>query len=95
MIPTETYDTLTAVHNNTYTAPANGWFSLQNSTGDTSLILVVNGVYVMRNWTHNYSGVIMPVYKGATVKVEFTGTPDWFRFVYARGSSQQNVIIKY
>lgn len=95
MIPSENYEDLTPVHGQEYTAPADGWYSMANSNGDTSLALVVNGVDILRNWTGNYSGVIMPVYKGAKVRCEFYRTPLWFRFVYARGSTEQIACIKY
>lgn len=95
MIPSENYDNLTPVHNQQYVAPANGWFSISNSNGDTSLKLVVNGETILQNWSGGYSASFLPVYKGATVICEFAGTPSWFRFVYARGATETVVCIRY
>lgn len=89
-MPSSRYIDLTlGASDSTYTAPANGWFSLSISTGITYLDfysnigLGINGVNLNNNFTRRY----LPVHKGDVLIVYYIGTPtvDSFRFIYAEG----------
>jgi hypothetical protein len=92
-MPSNRYIDLTlGASGSTYTAPANGWFSLRKTSsassrqymsfyrGDSNL---TNETYV----TGAVIGSIFPCAKGETVSVYYTlgGTTNNFRFIYAEG----------
>ena len=88
-----------------YTAPANGWYFLRKSKaagdynqkylmfwvqcGDPLSVKYV--VQVQSNAENDYSAIIAPVQKGdvCSVAYSFTGTTDYFRFIYAEGSESE------
>lgn len=89
-MPSSRYIDLTLLASgSTYTAPANGWFTLAISTGIayldiyTSIGFGTNGINLNNNFIRRY----IPVHKGEVLTVFYLGTPtvDLFRFIYAEG----------
>ena len=102
--PSETYTNLTlGASGATYTAPANGWVQVTqafSSSGATLVIAVVGtnqDIVCMdshANSTNISINAFIPVSKGQTFKVNYTGTlasSQWnrFQFIYAQGSESE------
>ncbi len=81
-----------------YTAPANGWYSIQKLSGVTTstLYLLIRNVskslqMAVNNGsatTSNGMGLFMPAMKGDEIQVYYTitGATNYFRFTYAEGA---------
>lgn len=92
--PSDSYDELTlGASGDTYTAPADGWFTLNKLTNATNqyanLVNETNGLNITNNQPASGSNVriCLQASKGQVVKCSYTagGTTLWFRFVYAKG----------
>ena len=90
-MPSSRYIDLTlGASGSTYTAPANGWFSIAKRSGATNqyLGLTSNGLEVT---VYYDSGMVarnfIPCKKGGTITVNYnmTGYTQFFRFIYAEG----------
>lgn len=90
-MPSSQYvDLMLGASDSAYTAPANGWFSLivqgltyldMHKSGTSSFGLISNPA---SGWARQF----VPVLKGETIAVYYTGTPaaSTFRFYYSEGS---------
>lgn len=98
-MPSETYIDLTlGASGTTYTAPANGYFSLDktNGTSEQRAISIYNSTTGcgMRSFAP-YSGsdtvVFAPCKKGDEVIIYYdcVGITNWLRFIYAQGSESE------
>ena len=98
-MPSGTYDSLTlGASGSTYTAPANGYYTLYaiyvsgNQTA-VSLKNQNNNIGASHTWYYSYSSALLsvPCAKGQTVIFECNGTLGNidFRFVYAKGSESE------
>lgn len=95
-MPSNKYINLTlGASGNTYTAPANGYFSIYVDKGDSTqaVVRLENGNIIHQD-TRGYGSTnnlplysYIPVCKGQSVRCIYTynGTFHWFRFVYAQG----------
>ena len=95
-MPSSRYIDLTlGASGSTYTAPANGWFTIEmksNGSGQyLQLFLVVHGLGFE---THGYKSgdtakLTVPVTKGKTIRIayNFGSGADFFRFIYAEGEN--------
>ena len=81
----------------TYTAPANGYFSIYVDKGDsTQAVVRLENGSIMHQDTRGYGSTsnlplysYIPVYKGQSVRCihTYNGTFHWFRFIYAEGEN--------
>ena len=94
--PSNRYKDLTPLASaNTYTAPANGWFSAYNANGANGYCLLSNITKKLGNCGSAYAGISdglvgISVSKGDVVRLSYSGTfnssgTGWFRFIYAEG----------
>lgn len=95
-MPSNRYIDLTlGASGSTYTAPANGYFSIYVEKGDSTqaVVRLENGSIIHQD-TRGYGSTAnlplysyIPVCKGQNVRCihNYTGTFYWFRFVYAQG----------
>ena len=95
-MPSETYIDLTlGASGSTYTAPANGWFTLSKKTNGTNQHIFIKGSLIGSELKAPNSGsgltVFLPVQKGDSVRVGYTagGNTGYFRFIYAVGSESE------
>ena len=90
-MPSATYINLTAgASGTTYTAPADGWFEFGSSLAMVIIDVATNLSYM----TQAASGIgggrgCLPVAKGATVQIFYTGSVSRFFFIYAIGSESE------
>lgn len=95
-MPSDRYTNITLLASgNTYTAPANGWFSLDGTVSNSSnnfINLIYDGTDTLgvRNTScvnsTNAIGVITPARKGDKVRAYYTNVTNIrFRFIYAEG----------
>lgn len=92
-MPSGTYDNLTlGASGSTYTAPANGYFSLSkvasSATQYSCLANETTGYKINTAGVANDPmGVFLPVKKGDVITAWYTatGSVQWFRFIYAQG----------
>ena len=93
-MPSDNYDDLTlGASGATYTAPANGWFTLNKLTSNTNqygnLVNETTGMNTTNQQSTSGSNVrvYLPAKKGDVIKCSYSagGTLQWFRFVYAKG----------
>lgn len=93
-MPSDTYDELTlGASGDTYTAPADGFFTLNkitNAAGQyANLVNETNGMNVTNNQPASGSNIriCLQASKGQVVKCSYSagGATVWFRFVYAEG----------
>lgn len=95
-MPSGTYVDLTlGASGETYTAPANGWFSFSKQTNGTNQYLSIKtdllGTEVKAPNSGSGLTTFMPVRKNDVVTVWFnaTGATNYFRFIYAKGSESE------
>lgn len=95
-MPSETYIDLTlGASGASYTAPANGWFTVSKKTNGTNQYLLLKGSLIGSELKAPNSGtgltVFLPVQKGDSVRVSYNagGNTDYFRFIYAVGSESE------
>lgn len=98
-MPSARYVNLTLGASGTqYTAPANGWFTLEKATGVTNLVYMVaenietsycDRVWAVNGQTKNTHNLHVPARKGESVRISynFTGAVSEFRFIYAEGAT--------
>lgn len=80
-----------------YTAPANGWYILQKTSGAAGeYLILISSSNKMRSdtWSsggNQYSALFLPVRKGEKVNAHYTfsGKTNVFRFVYAEGAESE------
>lgn len=96
-MPTNRYETLTLAANQTYyTAPADGYVSIRKAASAANQYLQLNaagttmGLNTWSNGTGTVSVLCIPVAKGEQFRVDYNygGNTEWFRFVYANGSTK-------
>ena len=94
IMPSDKYIDLTLGATDTiYTAPANGWFTLNKiSSSSSQYIYFENNItkissYVKSTANGDYLRVFLPCKKGDSIKVVYNtgGATNYFRFVYAEG----------
>lgn len=96
-MPSDTYDDLTlGASGSNYTAPANGWFTLDKTTTQAQYVALINtnnNVKTESRATNNGQTlrVFLPVKKNDVVECYYSaaGTLNCFRFVYAVGSESE------
>lgn len=95
-MPSNKYDELTpGASGSTYTAPANGWFSVFNSSGQSNSVQLYNQTKKIGICNAGITGftdgmTFVPVTKGDVVMLKYTGSfnslgTGYFRFIYAKG----------
>ena len=91
-MPSDRYIDLTlGASGTTYTAPANGYFSILARSANTVRFDGLRYNVTMPDVSGSLSGVIFPILKGKTIALSY-GTLDlsdswnYFRFIYAKGS---------
>lgn len=95
-MPSNTYiqQTLGAT-GSTYTAPANGWFAVQEGTASQNTMTTLKNTTKrigIRNYTpQNWRGgnLFVPVNAGDTVSLEYVGSGYKLYFIYAQGSESE------
>lgn len=95
-MPSNTYDNLTlGASGTTYTAPADGWFTiaiLANNVGEV-LFMAAGGLQIQTQAATigAYVQEFIPCKKGQQMQVQYstTGAVAFFRFVYAEGSKSE------
>lgn len=99
-MPSDTHVDLTAgASGSTYTAPANGWFSVYNASGQSNSVQLYNQTKKIGICNAGITGftdgmTFVPAAKDDVVMLKYTGAfnslkTGWFRFIYAQG--EQNV----
>lgn len=87
-LPSSVFENVTAGASGAeYTAPANGWYTVNGTNGQVLLTNIANGMQSAVNGTSTWARAIMPVLKGQKVQLYYQSTTlSYFRFVYAEGS---------
>lgn len=97
-MPSSTYDSLTLGSSGTsYTAPADGWFTVAKATtAENEYIVMINtsnnvSMYTDSGGNLHWVRAFVPASKGDQVTVEYYagGATQYFRFVYANGSRHE------
>lgn len=94
-MPSNLYNNLTlGSSGTTYTAPADGWYSIRKKASATAQALIMvntsRSIGFADNAQNNGSEMIayVPVRRGDTVKIDYSlgGSTTYFRFIYAEGA---------
>ena len=97
-LPSNDYIDLTAgASGSTYTAPANGWFSVYNASGQSNAVQLYNQTKKIGICNPGITGftdgmTFVPAVKDDVVMLKYTGAfnssgTGYFRFIYAKGKT--------
>lgn len=87
--PSSKFDNLTVDGNGaTYTAPADGWYCFRILNGGLALINQTKNIQSeLQSSAGSHITTYLPAAKGDTVSLDYFGTVNFFKFIYAKGAN--------
>lgn len=87
--PSAKYDNLTVGANDaTYTAPADGWYCFRVSNGGLAILNQTKNIQSeLQSQGDAYITGYLPAAKGDKISIGYFGTPNYLRFIYAKGAN--------